>query len=224
MIQLLSTVVIAEGIVAFLLMINIPPFRKLLMKALDKALSNKGPSMIATLAAAMGVILASSIFSITKIQARAFHLGTITPTDQILLKTHMLEASLMGYSLFLGLVIYRLHHFLQKIRGLKKDVESLKTKVKESIMPMEETKPKNALPVTLKNEVTKLKEKAQELNFDCQSIETKVKSAEGDAKAIQKQTDLLLMEFNKILEENERLHSQLAASSPLPKGNKEKDV
>ena len=52
--------------------------------------------MVKTLAYTMVVIMASSITSILKIQNRATKIGTMTPMDKILLKTHLLETALIG--------------------------------------------------------------------------------------------------------------------------------
>jgi len=213
MIQLLSTLVITEGAVALLLMINIPPFRKLLMKALDMTKMNSGPAMVKTLAGAMVVILVSSLTSIMKIQARTIHLGAVTPTDQILLKTHMLEASLMGYALFLGLIIHRLHHFLRKIRGLKATVDTLKMQAGGTQVSPKEEKEQNDSKATklLKGEIAGLRQKLQKLTLDCEMMENETKSAEADAKSLQKQAEGFLMEYDRLLEDNQNLQIQLSA-------------
>jgi len=213
MIQLLSTLVITEGTVALLLMINIPPFRKLLMKALDMTKMNSGPAMVKTLAGAMVVILVSSLTSIMKIQARTIHLGAVTPTDQILLKTHMLEASLMGYALFLGLIIHRLHHFLRKIRGLKATVDTLKMQAGGTQVSPKEEKEQNDSKATkfLKGEIAGLRQKLQKLTLDCEMMENETKSAEADAKSLQKQAEGFLMEYDRLLEDNQNLQIQLSA-------------
>jgi len=213
MIQLLSTLVITEGTVALLLMINIPPFRKLLMKALDRTKMNSGPAMVKTLAGAMVVILVSSLTSIMKIHARTMQLGAITPTDQILLKTHMLEASLMGYALFLGLIIHRLHHFLRKIRGLKATVDTLKMQAGGTQVSPKEEKEQNDSKATkfLKGEIAGLRQKLQKLTLDCEMMENETKSAEADAKSLQKQAEGFLMEYDRLLEDNQNLQIQLSA-------------
>jgi hypothetical protein len=54
----------------------------------------KGPAMVKTLTFTMAVFMASSITSILKIQIRATKIGTMTPMDKILLKTHLLETAL----------------------------------------------------------------------------------------------------------------------------------
>jgi B-cell receptor-associated protein 31 len=227
MIQLLSTLVITEGTVALLLMINIPPFRKLLMKALDRAKMNSGPAMIKTLAGAMVVILVSSLTSIMKIQARTMQLGAVTPTDQILLKTHMLEASLMGYALFLGLVIHRLHHFLRKIRGLRTTVDTLKMQAGGTQVSPKEGKEQNDSKAStlLKGEIAGLRQKLQKLTLDCEMMENETKSAEENAKSLQKQAEVFLMEYDRLLEDNQNIQSQLSAlDKTSPKLDNKKDA
>jgi hypothetical protein len=56
----------------------------------------KGPAMVNTLTYTLTVFVVSSMTSILKIENRATKIGTMTPMDQILLKTHLLEAALMG--------------------------------------------------------------------------------------------------------------------------------
>lgn len=96
MIQLLFLVLFVEGVLALLLMVKIGPLRELAMKGLDQLKTGKGPATVKTVAGTMSVILLSSVMSIIKIQNRGAKLGTITPMDQVLWRTHLLEASLMG--------------------------------------------------------------------------------------------------------------------------------
>lgn len=161
----------------------------------------------------MIVILVSSLTSIMKIQRRIMHLGAVTPTDQILLKTHMLEASLMGYALFLGLVIHRLHHFLRKIRGLRATVDTLKMQAGGAQVSPKEEKEQNDSKTreVLKGEITGLRQKLQKLTLDCEMMENETKSAEADAKSLQKQAEEFLMEYDRLLEDNQNLQSQLSA-------------
>ncbi|GFZ02024.1 B-cell receptor-associated protein 31-like protein [Actinidia rufa] len=96
MIQLLFLVLFGEGVVALLLMVKIGPLRELVMKGLDQVKMGKGPATIKTIAGTMSVILLSNFFSIVKIQNKGTKIGTMTPMDQVLWRTHLLEASLMG--------------------------------------------------------------------------------------------------------------------------------
>lgn len=81
---------------ALLLMVKIGPLRELVMKGLDQVKMGKGPATVKTIAGTMSVILLSSVTSILKIQNKGAKLGTMTPMDQVLWRTHLLETSLMG--------------------------------------------------------------------------------------------------------------------------------
>lgn len=96
MIQLLFMVLFVEGLVAFLLLVKVGPLRELVMKSLDQVKMGKGPATVKTIAGTMSVILLSSLMSIVKIQNKGAKLGTMSPMDQVLWRTHLLEASLMG--------------------------------------------------------------------------------------------------------------------------------
>lgn len=96
MIQLLFLVLFAEGALAFLLLVKIGPLRELVIKSLDQLKMGKGPATVKTIAGTMFVILLSSLMSIVKIQNKGAKLGTMSPMDQVLWRTHLLEASLIG--------------------------------------------------------------------------------------------------------------------------------
>lgn len=215
MIQLLFLVVFVEGAVALLLMIELGPLRKLIMNALDQVKTGKGPAMVKTLACTMSVIMASSITSILKIQNRATKIGTMTPMDQILLKTHLLEASLMGFSLFLALIIDRLHHQLRKLGGFRENMDSLKKQAKslqeEYMRPKEQKVEKSSEEVKLlKNEISELKQNLQKLTLESEAKDKEARDAEATAKSSQKQAEDLLLEYDRLLEDNQNLQTQLA--------------
>ncbi|GLJ54022.1 hypothetical protein SUGI_1156050 [Cryptomeria japonica] len=216
MIQLLFLVLLGEAAVALLLMIKVGPLRKLSMNALDQLKTGKGPAMVKTLACTLSVIMLSSITSILKIQNRATKIGTITPMDQILLKTHLLEASLMGFTLFLALTIDRLHHHLRKLGGLRANLDSFKKQARsfqEEYTRLKEQKvDKSSEEVKLlKDEISELRQKMQKLALELELKEKEVHDAEATAKALQKQAEDLLLEYDRLLEDNQRLQTQLVA-------------
>lgn len=195
MIQLLFLVVFVEGAVALLLMIELGPLRKLTMNALDQVKTGKGPAMVKTLACTMAVIMASSITSILKIQNRATKIGTMTPMDQILLKTHLLEAALMG--------------------GFRANMDSLKRQAKsfqeEYMQSKEQRVDKSSEDVKLlKNEISELKQKLQKLTLESEAKDKMARDAEATAKSSQKQAEDLLLEYDRLLEDNQNLQTQLA--------------
>ena len=106
MIQLLFMVIFVEGVLAFLLLVKIGPLRDLVIKSLDQLKMGKGPATVKTIAGTMSVILLSSLMSIIKIQNKGAKLGTMSPMDQVLWRTHLLEASLMGVFILLSSVSF----------------------------------------------------------------------------------------------------------------------
>ncbi|CAI9770650.1 unnamed protein product [Fraxinus pennsylvanica] len=94
MIPLFFLVVCAECLVAFLLVVKIGPLRELVMKGLDQVKMRRGT--VLTIAGTIFVILFSNLVSILKIQNKGSKLGTMTPMDQVLWRTNLLEATLMA--------------------------------------------------------------------------------------------------------------------------------
>ncbi|KAL7172779.1 hypothetical protein ACSBR2_032285 [Camellia fascicularis] len=172
MIQLLFLVLFGEGVVAFLLMVKIGPLRELVMKSLDQVKMGKGPATIKTVAATMSVILLSNFFSIVKIQNKGAKLGTMTPMDQVLWRTHLLEASLMGFCLFLGFLIDRMHHYLRKYIGLRETIGASKEEVER-----------------LNKEKLQLKEKEEKATKELQLMQTEMSSLKDNLKKLKLESE-----------------------------------
>ncbi|KAL7582827.1 uncharacterized protein LOC111889687 [Lactuca sativa] len=120
MTPLLCVFLIAEmGVIMILLFRT--PLRKLVMIVLDCLKESRGP-VISTVATTLFLILMSCLYSIMRIQKRSIETGAVNPTDQVLLANHILDASLMGFCLFLGLMIDRLHYYVKRFD----DAESVK--------------------------------------------------------------------------------------------------
>lgn len=217
MIQLLFLVLFAEGAAALLLMVKIGPLRELTMRGLDQLKTGKGPATMKTLACTMSVILASSITNILKIQNRGAKLGTITPMDQVLWRTHLLEASLIGYALFLGFVIDRLHHYLRKLIGLRLTVGTSKEeveKLKKDYVHVKEKEERASNEIkSLQKEISSLTEKLQKLKSESEKNEKRAVSAEDSVVSLQKQAEDLLLEYDRLLEDNQNLQTQFAYRS-----------
>ncbi|MED6216157.1 hypothetical protein PIB30_005039 [Stylosanthes scabra] len=126
MIHLLFTLVFIE--MAFILILSFAnPIRKLVIKGLDLLKQGRGPLVTKTVATTMLVVFGSTIYTITKIQKRSSESGgLLNPTDEVLMAQRLLEASLMGFSLFLGLVIDRQHYYTREIFSLRKNLETAK--------------------------------------------------------------------------------------------------
>lgn len=212
MIQLLFLVLFAEGAVAFLLMVKIGPLRELTMRIVDQIKTGMGPATVKTLAITMSVILLSSISNIVSIQNRGLKLGTVTPMDQVLLKTHLLEASLIGYTLFLAFIIDRLHHYLSKMVALRKTASDSREdveRIRKDHLRSEGKEDKSLTEIKkLQDEVSSLNEKLRKLSLESKEQEKRAENAEAYVASLQKQSEELLLEYDRLLEDNQILQGQ----------------
>ncbi|KAK1259654.1 hypothetical protein QJS04_geneDACA020781 [Acorus gramineus] len=212
MLQLLFLVLFAEGAAAFLLMVKIGPLRELVMRSIDQL--KMGPSMVIvkTLACTALAIFLSSVFGVVKIQNKGAKLGTVTPMDQVIWGTQLLDASLLGFILFLGLVIDRMHRFLQKLTALKETISSSRREVEElqkenrSLKEKEERTSREMR--VLQEEASNLTQKSQRLNSELEEKERRAVSAEAHVASLQKQSEDLLLEYDRLLEDNQLLQTQ----------------
>ncbi|XP_074579852.1 uncharacterized protein LOC141836294 [Curcuma longa] len=204
MIQLLFAVLTAEVAVALSLLFK-TPLRKLVILALDRLKRGRGPVMVKTVAGTVLVVLSSSLYSIVKIRSRSDELG-LTPTDQVLTSRHLLEASLMGYSLFLALIIDRLHHYVRELRGLRKSMEPV---VKQN-RSLEEAKGGVADEMKARDaEIANLNQQVKQLKLETRERTEEAKAAELKVEALKKQSEDLLIEYDRLLEDNQNLHNQI---------------
>ncbi|KAK9077563.1 hypothetical protein SSX86_005900 [Deinandra increscens subsp. villosa] len=112
MTPLLCILVIAEINVILVLLFR-TPLRKLVMFMLNRLKNGHGPIM-STVGVTLFAVLMSSLYSILRIQKRSMESGAVNPTDQVLLANYILDSSLMGFCLFLGLMIDRLHYYVKR--------------------------------------------------------------------------------------------------------------
>ncbi|KAJ7960797.1 B-cell receptor-associated 31-like [Quillaja saponaria] len=123
MIHLLFTIVLAEMALILTLLFR-TPIRKLVITVLDKLKQGKGPLVTKTVAVTMLVVFSSSLYSIFKIQQRSMDAGMVNPTDEVLKVHSILEASLMGFLLFLAIMVDRLHYYIRELSLLRKNSEA----------------------------------------------------------------------------------------------------
>lgn len=212
MIQLLFLVLFAEGALAFLLLVKIGPLRELVIKSLDQLKMGKGPATVKTIAGTMFVILLSSLMSIVKIQNKGAKLGTMSPMDQVLWRTHLLEASLIGFTLFLGFIIDRMHHYLTKLIRLRSNAGSSKEEVEQlqkEKMQLKDKEEKASKDLKrLQEEISTLSVNLKKLKSECEQKDKQLETADAHVIALQKQSADLLLEYDRLLEDNQNLQKQ----------------
>ncbi|XP_010244479.1 PREDICTED: B-cell receptor-associated protein 31-like [Nelumbo nucifera] len=206
MIQLLFTIIFSEMALILLFLFK-TPLRKLVIMGLDRVKRGRGPVMVKTVAGTVFVVLLSSVYSMMKIQKRSMDAAVVVnPTDQVLMAKHLLEASLMGFSLFLALMIDRLHHYIRELRLLRKGMEAIKKQNrgfedgKNGVA--EETK-------ALEEEMANLRGKVKQLESECEVQTKELKTAEANTVALRKQSEGILLEYDRLMEDNQNLRNQL---------------
>ncbi|KAF5474834.1 hypothetical protein F2P56_006694 [Juglans regia] len=203
--QLLFAVIFSE-MSLILVMLFKTPLRKLVIAGLDRLKRGRGPIMVKTVAATVFVVLMSSVYSMTKIQKRWIEEGALNPTDQVLMAKHLLEATLMGSSLFLALMIDRLHHYIRELRIRRKSMEA----VKKQTRGPEDGKAGGSEEIkALKEETATLQAKLKELESELETRTKEVHAADANAVALRKQSEGFLLEYDRLLEENQNLRNQL---------------
>ncbi|ESQ35646.1 hypothetical protein EUTSA_v10008726mg [Eutrema salsugineum] len=203
--HLLFAVVLSEVAVIMALSFK-TPIRKLLIMSLDRAKRGRGPVVIQTISATVCVVLVASVYSMMKIQKRGIEDGAMNPTDEVIMAKHLLESTLMGGFLFLGLMIDRLHHYMRELRIRRKMMEVIKKEgaVLEGVKARASDEVKN-----LKEEVVSLQERQKQLVSEIEARSKEIRTEKTSAVALEKQSEGFLIEFNRLLEENQDLRDQL---------------
>ncbi|CAN1269559.1 hypothetical protein LINPERPRIM_LOCUS13625 [Linum perenne] len=204
MIELLFFVMFAEAAVAFLLLVKIGPLRELVLKSLDQIKIGKGPAYVKTISGTMFVILLSYLMSIVKIQNKGAKLGSLSPMDQVLWRSHLLEALLIGFTLFLGFVIDRMHHYLKKLISLKGNAGASK---KENVQLKENEEKSSKETKQLQEKISALSEELKKLKIESEEKDKKIETAEAHVTSLQKQSADLLLEYDRLLEDNQNLQA-----------------
>ncbi|KAJ4809654.1 B-cell receptor-associated protein 31 [Rhynchospora pubera] len=199
---------------AFLMAIKVGPLRDLAMKGVDGMKTGRGPATVKTLACTMAVILASSVYSLLRIQGRGARLGgNVSPMDQVLWRTHLLEASLIGYTLFLAILIDRLHHYLKKLILLRKTVATSREeteRLQNENRTLRESEGKASAELKkIQTELATFNEKLQKVKNESLEHERRAVIAEAHVAALQKQSEELLLEYDRVLEDNQMLQAQV---------------
>ncbi|KAL3521948.1 hypothetical protein ACH5RR_014782 [Cinchona calisaya] len=205
MIELLFTLIFTEMALIVIFVFR-TPLRKFVIMGIDQVKRGRGPIVVKTVGGTVFVVMMSSVYNAVEIQNRWSQDGEVSPTDQILFAYHLLEASLMGFSLFLALMIDRLHHYIRELGIRRKSMEAAKnqnkvfdegnTGISEDIKALEE-------------ESTALRAKIKELEAQLGEKTKEESSAEANKLALKKQSEGFLIECDRLLKENQSLRSEL---------------
>lgn len=118
----------------------------------------------------------------------------------------------MGFTLFLGFLIDRMHHYLSKLIGLRRSVGSSKEEVErlqKEKMQLKEKEDKASMEIKLLLEqISTLSENLKKLKLESENKDKQIKTAEAHVVSLQKQCADLLLEYDRLLEDNQNLQAQ----------------
>lgn len=119
---------------------------------------------------------------------------------------------LAGFSLFLGFLIDRMHHYIQKLITLRSNTGASKQEVenleKEKLQLKAKEEKASAEVKKLRKEISSLTENLNKLKTESAEKDKKVETAESHVTALQKQAADLLLEYDRLLEDNQNLQNQ----------------
>ncbi|KAH9607296.1 hypothetical protein KSS87_013346 [Heliosperma pusillum] len=122
----------------------------------------------------------------------------------------VVAAVVVGFILFLGLMMDRLHHYIRELRLLRKTMEAAKKQNRS----FDDAKSGN-----VEEQVAALKSQIKTLESECAAKTDEAKAEQSKAEALKKQSEGLLLEYDRVLEDNQHLRSQLQELSSDGKKN-----
>lgn len=118
----------------------------------------------------------------------------------------------VGFCLFLGFLIDRMHHYLRKLIGLRsaagasrKEIERLE---KDKLQLKEKSEKADEEMKVMKKEISDLIDNLNKLKMESAEKHKKVEIVEAHVAALQKQAADLLLEYDRLLEDNQNLQNQ----------------
>ena len=118
----------------------------------------------------------------------------------------------VGFCLFLGFLIDRMHHYLRKLIGLRSTAGALRKEnerlEKDKLQLKEKAKKADEERKVMKKEISSLTENLNKLKMESAEKDKKVETAEAHVAALQKQAADLLLEYDRLLEDNQNLQNQ----------------
>ncbi|KAL6992824.1 hypothetical protein U1Q18_010940 [Sarracenia purpurea var. burkii] len=230
MIQLLFPLIYAEMAMIVIFVFK-TPLRKLVIMGFDRVKRGRGKTILKTIGGMVFVMMMSNVYSIVKIQNRRIEDGDLNPTDQYLwfhlnitVVVSFLKQSFelkilglftgaqtwvikhAGFSLFLALMIDRLHHYMRELPIWRKSMEG----VHKQNQAFDDGKGLIAeRKKALEEELTTLRAKINWLESEVEAKTKEANNSESNALALKTQSEELLLEYDRLLEDNQNLRNQL---------------
>jgi hypothetical protein len=129
MLILLGLMAVLESVVVFLLSSGIVPMVAIGRAALALLKSKTGSTLAKAVSAALVVLFASNISNVFRVQKGIAKMGAVQ-VDQSIIRSQLLEITLIGYCLLLGLMMTSLDSSLKQVDALTWNINVPKKQAK----------------------------------------------------------------------------------------------
>lgn len=117
-----------------------------------------------------------------------------------------------GFSLFLGFLIDRMHHYLQKLNRLRGTAGASKEEFEKLQKERSQLKQKDEQASKeiklLQEQISTLTQDLKKLKLEAEEKDKTIETAEAHVISLQKQSADLLLEYDRLLEDNQNLQTQ----------------
>lgn len=124
----------------------------------------------------------------------------------------MFRVAFVGFTLFLGFIIDRMHHYLRKLIGLRSTMGSSKEELdqlqREKVQLKESEEKASKEVKRLNEELHSVSERLEKMKLQLEEKDKQIETAEAHVVALQKQSADLLLEYDRLLENNQNLQNQ----------------
>lgn len=114
--------------------------------------------------------------------------------------------------MFLGFLIDRMHHYLRKLINIRSKVGSSKEEVEKLEKEKQQLKDKDEKAskeiTALQDELSKVSNEVKKLKIESLEKDKTIETADAHVVALQKQAADLLLEYDRLLEDNQNLQTQ----------------
>ncbi|KAL4588974.1 hypothetical protein LXL04_001875 [Taraxacum kok-saghyz] len=200
MIYLLFTVLFAEMIIILLLLLK-TPLREPLIDVFDASKQGKAQLVVKSIGATVFIVMMYNIYTVLEIRS-----CSVDSPNRVILVNRILEASLMGISLFLLLIMDSLHQHIKQVVMLKQTIMA----INKQNQAFEDINIKNShLAKSIKQDLSKLTTAMKKLESECDKKERDVQSRKANSSALKSQLEGLHVDYDYLLTENKDLKDQL---------------
>ncbi|OIT03436.1 PREDICTED: uncharacterized protein LOC109225523 [Nicotiana attenuata] len=204
---ILASLILGETLVFFGIWSHIS-FQESIIVALSHIHKGKGPLVVRRMRILMFCVLLYWVYSTSVIfYSRWIFHGPINWRDDVALYLLILQASLLGFSLFAWMVLDKLHPVIMEHHSVRKIIKAEEILLQERKLLMEDHRS------VLQGKIAELRAKMKKLETDCKMKATRAQAAGAIVLKLKNQFEELHLKYDRLLEYNQTLRNQLQSIS-----------